>query len=34
MFFELGTCDNCDTVTDIKKQGCNYAMHMVIGIKA
>jgi hypothetical protein len=23
-FYEEGTCDKCDAVTDIKKQGCNY----------
>jgi transcription elongation factor Elf1 len=21
-----GTCDNCDAVTDIRKQGCNYML--------
>ena len=24
VFHTKGTCDKCDTVTDIKKQGCNY----------
>ena len=28
-FFEQGTCDNCDAVTDIRRQGCNYLVHMV-----
>lgn len=23
-FYEEGTCDNCPTVTNIRKQGCNY----------
>jgi hypothetical protein len=25
-FFETGACDNCDAITDIKKQGCNYLL--------
>lgn len=33
-FFEQGTCDNCPTITDIKKQGCNYLAHLVLGIDA
>ena len=28
MFWHEGTCDQCGTVTDIKKQGCNYMMVM------
>jgi hypothetical protein len=24
VFYETGTCDKCDTVTDIKAQGCNF----------
>ena len=24
VFYEQGTCDRCDAVTDIKRQGCNY----------
>ncbi len=27
VFFEQGTCDKCDAVTDIKKSGCNYMLH-------
>ena len=27
-FFELGTCDRCDAVTNIKAQGCNYMVLM------
>lgn len=23
-FFETGTCDQCDTITNIKAHGCNY----------
>ena len=33
-FFSQGTCDNCDAVTDIRKQGCGYLCHFVLGIKA
>jgi hypothetical protein len=33
-FFEQGTCDNCDTITDIKKQGCNYLMHITLNAGA
>jgi hypothetical protein len=28
IFHETGTCDKCETITDIKKQGCNYMVHM------
>jgi hypothetical protein len=31
--FETGTCDKCPTVTDIKKQGCNFLMHIKLGAK-
>lgn len=24
VFYATGTCDNCDAITDIVKQGCNY----------
>jgi hypothetical protein len=27
-FHETGTCDKCDVVTDIRKQGCNFLVHM------
>lgn len=27
-FFETGTCDKCDCITDIKSKGCNYLVHM------
>lgn len=27
-FYKTGTCDNCSTVTDIEKQGCNFMVHM------
>ena len=30
IFYKSGTCDKCDTVTDIEKQGCNYMVHMRI----
>lgn len=23
-FFEQGTCDHCDVMTDIRRRGCNY----------
>jgi hypothetical protein len=26
IFYMQGTCDQCPTVTDIKKQGCNYLL--------
>lgn len=26
MFFENGTCERCNTTTDIKRRGCNYAV--------
>lgn len=26
-FYEEGTCDKCDTVTNIKQQGCNFLLH-------
>ena len=25
-FFETGDCDQCGTITDIRKQGCNYLL--------
>jgi len=28
VFYETGTCDKCDAVTNIRKQGCNYMIHM------
>lgn len=27
-FFETGTCDKCETVTNIKRKGCNFLLHM------
>lgn len=27
-FYTQGTCDKCDAVTDIEKQGCNYLIVM------
>lgn len=27
-FYETGTCDKCNTVTNIREQGCNYMVHM------
>jgi hypothetical protein len=30
VFHKTGTCDKCRVVTDIEKQGCNYAVHMVV----
>ncbi len=29
--FERGHCEECGHITDIRKTGCNYAIHMVIG---
>jgi hypothetical protein len=29
-FYEQGSCDKCDAVTDIKKQGCNYLLHKAL----
>jgi hypothetical protein len=26
VFHRTGTCDQCDVITDIEKQGCNYAV--------
>lgn len=28
VFHEKGTCDKCPAITDIKRQGCNYLVHM------
>jgi hypothetical protein len=28
VFFELGTCEECKHVTDIRKDGCNYLLHL------
>jgi hypothetical protein len=25
-FYETGSCDKCDVITDIKKQGCNFLL--------
>jgi hypothetical protein len=30
IFFETGTCDKCPAVTNIKAQGCNFLVHMVL----
>lgn len=27
-FFETGTCDKCNVVTDIRRKGCNMLVHM------
>jgi hypothetical protein len=27
-FYTKGNCDNCSTITDIKKDGCNYMVVM------
>lgn len=27
-FFTHGSCDKCPAVTDIKKNGCNYLLHI------
>lgn len=27
VFFESGTCQKCNALTDIKAQGCNYLVH-------
>ena len=27
-FYETGTCDKCPAVTDIRKMGCNYILHI------
>lgn len=29
-FYTEGTCDNCDAVTNIKQQGCNYLLIMEV----
>ena len=33
VFFEKGACDQCQAVTNIRANGCNYAVHMMIGGK-
>jgi len=33
VFHELGTCDKCPTVTDIKKKGCNFMYIMGLNAK-
>ena len=31
-FHETGTCDRCGHLTDIKKNGMNFAVHMKFGV--
>ena len=31
-FFQEGTCDKCDTVTNIERKGCNYCVTIAVGI--
>ena len=31
-FHETGTCDKCGGLTNIKKNGMNFAVHMKIGV--
>ena len=32
-FFEKGICEECGHETDIKADGCNYAVHFIIGAR-
>jgi hypothetical protein len=34
ILFETGSCDKCDTITDIRKHGCNFLVHIVLTIDA
>jgi hypothetical protein len=34
VFYEEGSCDQCNTVTKIKQRGCNYMVRMSFGIGA
>lgn len=29
-FYTQGTCDECDAITNIEKQGCNYILVMTV----
>jgi len=31
-FHERGSCDKCDFITDIRKQGCNYLVVYAAGV--
>jgi hypothetical protein len=28
VFHETGTCDKCETITDIKRKGCGFMLHL------
>jgi hypothetical protein len=30
VFHETGACDKCNVITDIKRKGCNYMVHMAV----
>lgn len=32
VLYTKGTCDNCDTITDIEKQGCNFMFILGVGV--